>query len=194
MEQLTHVTGYSVEKKLGRGAFADVYLATKIESGEAAALKVVEMHASGQGVERLDQEFASQKDAKSLYVVGCREMIKMEKCVVIVMDYADGGSLQDFVSANPSFFAMHPNEFKRVAFQLLSGLETIHEKALIHRDIKPANILLKREGVSEFPYRTMLSDFGLAKQLGSVSKATISIAGTEMYLAPEELGAEAVCT
>ena len=108
----------------------------------------------------MQAEYTSQTNIDSPYVVKCRNFILREKDVIIVMDYADGGTLRKFVSDNPDFFTAHPNEFKRAAFQLLLGLQAAHELNLIHRDIKPENILLKKEGNSAFPYRLMLADFG----------------------------------
>ena len=72
---------------------------------------------------------------------------------------------------------------------MLTGLQALHEKRLVHRDIKPENVflVLEKGALKEFPYRAVLGDLGLAKQLDSASQVAISKVGTPMYTPPEHL-------
>ncbi|CAM9203302.1 unnamed protein product, partial [Hapterophycus canaliculatus] len=82
---------------------------------------------------------------------------KSNSTVSLVMEYMDGGSLQDLVDAGG---CQDEAKLGRIALQTLRGLAFLHSSNLIHRDIKPANVLLNRRG------EVKIADFGLARTLG----------------------------
>ena len=194
MTALEQLDGYAVHESIGHGSAADVYRAEDEKSGLPVALKRVQLQAPESDAKDLKASFDAQAKIESPYVLKCRDFIEREKDVVIAMDLADGGTLKSFVSENPDFFATHPNEFKRAAFQLLSGLKAAHHAGLTHRDVEPGNILLMKEGDSEFPYRLMLSGFGVSKQLSGASQTATSVNEAMIYFAPEELEEDTTCT
>ena len=126
---------------------------------------------------------------RSPYVVQCHGMIVRPGDMVIVMNLCEGGSLQRFLAQHEHFFVEHQDIFLRTAKQMLAGLQALHRERLIHRDIKPENIFLVADesAPKEFPYKAVIGDLGLAKQLPSASKVAFSAVGTDMYKPPEHL-------
>ena len=109
--------------------------------------------------------------------------------VCVVLEYCDGGSLEDFLRTYPK--GRMPEEgARKVIAQLVSGLGFLHTKCgIVHRDIKLENILLKRkswDGKSVADFEFKIADMGLAKHnVGTTLRQTIC--GTPMYMAPELL-------
>ena len=104
----------------------------------------------------------------------------------LVLEWMDGGSLQDLVDAKVKAGVRIPEEFNAVACMcMLRGLCELHEQRLLHRDLKPANVLVSRSGAVK------LSDFGvsIAFGLGSLSKAQTFV-GSLSYMAPERVHGE----
>jgi len=165
-----------------------VYKALDKVTGEDVALKVVACSDSA-GRERARKEAETLRQVSSPYVVPYHEAVFRETDVVIVMGYCDGGTLQHFVEQHSSFFAERQDIFLRTARQMLQGLLALHEKTLVHRDIKPENVFLVSDesAPTDFPFRVVLGDLGLAKQLNSASQVAVSAVGTDMYKPPEHL-------
>ena len=106
----------------------------------------------------------------------------------MVMEYVNGGSLQDYLDRHG------PPDWRtaaRLAAEVASGLAAAHAQGLIHRDIKPSNILLQVEEESAEPGLAKLGDFGLAR-VADDSRLTQTglVAGTPMYMAPEQARGE----
>ena len=101
-----------------------------------------------------------------------------KKVQVGIMEYANGGDLNDFMKTFPNLI-----ELKTVIRGMLEGLAYLHNKGVIHRDIKPQNILLHKD--ENEGWVTKIADFGLAKKIdqGMVSS---KILGTMEYMAPEQ--------
>lgn len=101
--------------------------------------------------------------------------------ISIVMEYMNGGSLQDMLGTGGS---QDEAVLANVASQVLKGLAFLHKNHHLHRDIKPANLLCTTEGTVK------LADFGIARQLeDSMAKANTFI-GTLIYMAPERIESE----
>ncbi len=96
--------------------------------------------------------------------------------VVIVSEYADGGSLRINSNAKANFPSKQAVE---MTIGILNGLEFLHNKRIIHRDIKPANILLQGDN-------PRLADFGISRAM-QTSSISSTIIGTDSYMSPESL-------
>ncbi|VDK84957.1 unnamed protein product, partial [Onchocerca ochengi] len=112
------------------------------------------------------------------HIIGYYESFKTENAFSIVMQYAEGGTMDKMISEQKGIkFAesIVLNYFTQVAI----GLEYMHSKQILHRDLKTQNILLNKK-------RTIvkLSDFGISKELSTRSLAS-TIIGTPNYLSPE---------
>lgn len=99
-------------------------------------------------------------------------------CVCMVMEYMDGGTLQQFVSRGE---ALSEPALAAVARAVLRGLASMHAKHQIHRDIKPSNILLDRHG------RVKISDFGVVRELNDTGSLAKTFTGTLPYMSPERI-------
>lgn len=99
-------------------------------------------------------------------------------CVCMVMEYMDGGTLQQFVSRGQ---ALSESSLAAVAHSVLRGLAEMHAKHQIHRDIKPSNILVDRHG------RVKISDFGIVRELTGASSLATTFTGTLTYMSPERI-------
>ena len=98
--------------------------------------------------------------------------------VCMVMEYMDGGTLQQFVTRRE---ALTEPALAAVAHSVLRGLAEMHAKRKIHRDIKPSNILLDRQG------RVKISDFGVVRQLNETGSFAQTFTGTVTYMSPERI-------
>lgn len=167
--------GYNLIESLGDGSYGDVYLSEK--DGEKFALKFLRNKNDAAGFDK--SKFDSEKNSW-IKVSGHRNIIKIHRADIknaryfIVMDYADGGSLQRKKFPR--------NEAVQIMLEILGGVNHLHNLNIIHRDIKPANILLK----TNIP---CLGDFGLARDLDLTLSST-QIAGTFGYLSPEIVNAD----
>ncbi|VDK58515.1 unnamed protein product [Anisakis simplex] len=112
------------------------------------------------------------------HIIGYYESFKTENVLSIVMQYAEGGTMDKMISDQKGVFFTEPqvlNYFTQVSI----GLEYMHSKQILHRDLKTQNILLNKK-------RTIvkLSDFGISKELSTRSLAS-TVVGTPNYLSPE---------
>lgn len=110
----------------------------------------------------------------------------------ISCEYAPKGSLGDWLKNKPEL--MREQQAARLMCQVAEAVHYAHSKLTLHRDIKPGNILLFEEPQADdesegFPYRAVLTDFGLCKQIGAVSSDWTTqgaIVGTARYMSPEQ--------
>lgn len=170
---------YQLIRKLGHGAFGEVWLAWDF-SGLTPCEVAVKMPLKSEiDLDALLQEATLWARATGhinvLEFIAAREFGGQ---IMLVSKYAPDGTLKDWLAKHggraPSIEAA-----LRMTRQILIGLDYLHERQIIHRDLKPANIMLNGE-------TPLLADFGLSRMLKSTSDAT-RIAGTPVYMAPEAL-------
>ena len=99
--------------------------------------------------------------------------------LMIVMEYADAGTLQDYIASKEKY--MEESEILYLFAQLALGLHHVHSHNILHRDLKTSNILLSGTGPGKV---LKIGDFGISKVLSTKSKAE-TIVGTPSYLSPE---------
>jgi predicted ATPase/DNA-binding CsgD family transcriptional regulator len=172
---------YRVLRLLGRGGAASVYLGEHLYLKSHAALKILNTPLRGQDTQRFLTEARILVGLSHPHIVRVLDFAMQEDLPFLVMDYAPGGTVRQ---RYPAGTRLPLNIIITYTQQVTSALQYAHDQRLIHRDVKPENMLLDaRETL-------LLSDFGLAlftPQSDSYSTLAQHIAGTSLYLAPEQL-------
>jgi len=170
---------YRVLSVLGRGGMGIVYLAVDNELDRKVAIKLLHPWIfdpdKDQPLLKRDAKTAAQLTHPSILPIfdfGQSD----DGTHFIVMEYVDGGSLQDVAKNHTLSF----DAIAEIVAQVADALETVHQAGFVHRDIKPANILIGVDG------RARITDFGLAVSQAEVGSQEFS--GTIPYMAPEQFG------
>jgi len=185
VEQASHngqrIGNYRLVKLLGRGGFAEVYLAEHIHLNTQAAVKLLSTQLANEDIELFRNEARMIASLLHSHIVRVLDFGVENSVPYLVMDYAPNGTLR----------LRHPKG-SRLTLQLVVGyvqqiaqaLQYAHEKRVIHRDIKPENMLIGRNS------EILLTDFGIALVAqSSHNQKTQNIAGTLAYMAPEQIQA-----
>src|SRR5215471_12683957 len=170
---------YLIERKLGSGGMADVYLAEDQELGRRVALKLLnERHAADdQFVERFRREAQSAAGLNHPNIVSIFDRGRAEGTYYIAMEYLDGRTLKELLVRNGPTPIPIAIDYAR---QILGALAFAHRNGIVHRDIKPHNIVVNSDG------RLKVTDFGIARSGASQMTEVGSIIGTAQYLSPEQ--------
>ncbi len=174
---------YRVLRLLGRGGFAEVYLGQHIYLNSFAALKVLHTMLSSEEQEAFVKEAQTLVRLQHPHIVRLLDFTVQASTPFLVMDYAPNGTLRQRHPVGSRLLLDTVTSYVR---QVASALHYAHGQHLIHRDIKPENILVGSQD------DLLLSDFGLAffaprTSTYSTQATTLQIAGTPLYLAPEQL-------
>jgi hypothetical protein len=185
-ESLGRLGHYDVRQVLGRGGFGVVLKAFDQKLHRAVAVKVLSPYlaASATARQRFLREARAAAAVRHENVVGIHA-VEDVPVPYLVMEYVAGETLQKKLDrAGP----LPLREVLRVGARAARGLAAAHAEGLIHRDIKPANVLLE-EGSG----RVKITDFGLARAADDSSLTQSGyVAGTPLYMAPEQAMGEAV--
>ena len=174
---------YRIERLLGRGGFAEVYLGKHIYLNSFAALKVLHTILADADQEAFVKEAQTLVSLQHPHIVRLLDFSLEQGRPFIVMEYAQGGTLRQ---QHPLGSRVPLVTIVQYVQQIASALSYAHtQHHLVHRDIKPENMLVNARD------SLLLSDFGLAlfashSQLYS-TQAPSQVAGTSLYLAPEQL-------
>jgi eukaryotic-like serine/threonine-protein kinase len=170
---------YLIERKLGSGGMADVYLAEDKELGRRVALKLLnERHANDdQFVERFRREAQSAAGLNHPNIVSIFDRGQAEGTYYIAMEYLDGRTLKELLVRNGPTPIEIAIDYAR---QILGSLAYAHRGGIVHRDIMPHNIVVRKDG------RLKVTDFGIARSGASQMTEAGSIVGTAQYLSPEQ--------
>jgi tetratricopeptide (TPR) repeat protein len=170
---------FSVERRLGRGGMATVYLG-KDPEGRPVAIKAMlpQLAAEGSFLERFVREVEATRLLRHRNVVQILAAGEQDGLPYLVTEYIEGGSLETMLEECPKLAAPLALE---IAAQLFEGLSHAHAQGIVHRDLKPANLLLSTAGVLK------VADFGVAKLAGASSLTrTGALFGTPAYMSPEQ--------
>ena len=184
---------YRIERFIGKGAFAEVYLVMHLALNKRYALKILDKDA-GLGstlyadyVQRFRLEAQLGAALDSPYIIRVYDFEQEGDLLILRMEYAAGGSLSQRLDTIRRKVAppIPIDEAVRIAHQVALGLAALHELDVVHRDVKPSNILFAEDG------RAMLADLGLAQAPGGPSmRSQMSEAmphpGTPAYMSPEQ--------
>ena len=182
---LGRLAHYEIEQILGRGAFGIVAKAFDEKLHRVVAIKLMnpKLASTSPPRKRFLREARTAAAVRNEYIVGIHA-VEEEPLPYLVMEYVPGMTLQQRLDQNGP---LELSEILRIGQQVAAGLAAAHAANLIHRDIKPSNILLEG-GVDN---RAKISDFGLARAVDDASLTSSGlIAGTPMYMAPEQARGE----
>jgi serine/threonine-protein kinase len=170
---------YRVERKLGSGGMADVYLAEDEELGRKVALKILnERHARDeQFVERFKREARNAAGLNHPHIVRVYDRGEVDGTYYIAMEYLDGPTLKELLIRKGPTPPLTAIKFAR---EILSALAEAHKHEIVHRDIKPHNVIVSPD------WNVKVADFGIARAGASQMTEAGSIVGTAQYLSPEQ--------
>ena len=176
---------YRIERELGYGGMATVYLCTDTRTGQLAAVKVLRPElGSVVTKERFFREIAFSAELDHPRIPRVIESGSLGDRPYYAMNFVDGESLRDRLKRQPQ---LPVEEVVRIATSILDPMRFAHERGIVHRDIKPENILLNGDEVH-------VLDFGVARAIvGStgdrLTRTGITV-GTPAYMSPEQVTAD----
>ena len=172
---------YRLERELGAGGMATVYLARDLKHDRDVALKVLRPElASAVGAERFLAEIRTASALQHPHILPLFDSGQAAGFLYFAMPYVEGESLRDRLTREGQ---LPIADALRIAIAIAGALDYAHRHQVIHRDIKPDNILL-HEG------NAILADFGIALAVSQAGKdrltATGLSIGTPQYMSPEQ--------
>jgi eukaryotic-like serine/threonine-protein kinase len=176
---------YVIERELGQGGMATVYLANDLKHDRKVAIKVLRPElAAVLGAERFVQEIKTTAHLQHPNILPLFDSGEADGFLYYVMPYIEGETLRDKLNRERQ---LGIEESVRIATEVAQALDSAHRQNVIHRDIKPENILL-HDG------RPLVADFGIALAVsaaagGRMTETGLSL-GTPHYMSPEQATAE----
>jgi serine/threonine-protein kinase len=172
---------YRIERELGAGGMATVYLAQDLRHDRKVAIKVLRPElAAVIGAERFLREIKTIANLQHPHILGLIDSGEVNGTAYYVMPFVEGESLRDRLSRQKQ---LGIPEAVRIAVEVADALDYAHRHGVIHRDIKPENILLHDD-------RALVSDFGIALAVstagGTRMTETGMSLGTPHYMSPEQ--------
>ena len=171
---------YVIERELGRGGMATVYLARDLQHERPVALKVLHPElAASLGAERFQREIRMAAKLQHPHILGVYDSGSIDEYLWFSMPFVEGESLRDRLTREGQLTIP---EAVRITREAALALDFAHRHGVVHRDIKPENILL-------IDGQAMVADFGIARAAESggesLTQTGMSI-GTPAYMSPEQ--------
>ncbi|XP_061574837.1 MAP/microtubule affinity-regulating kinase 4 isoform X2 [Cololabis saira] len=171
-----HIGNYRLLKTIGKGNFAKVKLARHILTGREVAIKIIDkLQLNPTSLQKLFREVRIMKTLHHPNIVQLFEVIETEKTLYLVMEYASGGEVFDYLVAHGR---MKEKEARAKFRQIVSAVHYCHQKNIVHRDLKAENLLLDADS------NIKIADFGFSNEFTEGSKLD-TFCGSPPYAAPE---------
>src|SRR5213594_705175 len=170
---------YTIERELGRGGMASVYLARDLKHDRRVALKVLHSElAATVGPERFQREIRLAARLQHPHILTVLDSGEAAGQLWFTMPYVEGESLRSRIQRERQ---LPLDAALQIAREAGRALDYAHQHGVVHRDIKPENILLTRDG------STLVADFGIARALVGDDQLTQTgmVIGTPAYMSPE---------
>ena len=169
---------YRLDKLLGAGASGRVFLATDEVAGRQVAIKMF-FAAGARGGAAYERFVREARLASTLRHPSLVEVydVSVERGF-LVMEYLPGGSLAQRMAGGERLAA---SQVRRMALDVIGGLEAAHHRGVVHRDVKPANVFFDARGTAK------LGDFGVAHLVDLGQTQTGGLIGTLAYMSPEQI-------
>jgi eukaryotic-like serine/threonine-protein kinase len=185
---------YTIERELGRGATATVYLARDPKHDRRVALKVLKPDlAAAVGADRFLREIRLLARLQHPHILPLFDSGEANGTLYLVTPYIEGESLHARLARDGP---LPMSEALRIARDLLGALAYAHANGVVHRDIKPENVLLVGGAAAGGRVQPILADFGIARAIGRASGALRRVTdagmvlGTPAYMSPEQASGE----
>ncbi|MGI9076321.1 MAG: protein kinase domain-containing protein [Gemmatimonadaceae bacterium] len=176
---------YAIDREIGRGGMASVYLARDLRHERAVALKVLHPElAATLGADRFLREIRLAASLQHPHILPLHDSGEAEGLLYYVMPYVAGESLRERLNREQQ---LPVDDAVTIACEVADALSCAHEQGIVHRDIKPENILLSRG-------HAMVADFGIARAVSEAAGERLTetglAVGTPAYMSPEQAAGE----
>ncbi|KAJ3613201.1 hypothetical protein NHX12_019452 [Muraenolepis orangiensis] len=174
--QQPHVGNYRLLKTIGKGNFAKVKLARHILTGREVAIKIIDKtQLNPNSLQKLFREVRIMKILNHPNIVKLFEVIETDRTLYLIMEYASGGEVFDYLVAHGR---MKEKEARAKFRQIVSAVQYCHQKHIVHRDLKAENLLLDAD------MNIKIADFGFSNEFTMGNKLD-TFCGSPPYAAPE---------
>lgn len=172
---------YHIERELGSGGMATVYLARDLRHQRAVAIKVLRPDlAASLGSERFLREIEIAAGLDHPHILPLYDSGEVDGSLFYVMPYVEGESLRDRLSRERQLSVPLALQIAR---EVADALSAAHRRGVVHRDVKPENILLSGN-------HARVADFGIARAISAAGGSRLTSAGlaigTPAYMSPEQ--------
>ncbi|WOL08227.1 CBL-interacting protein kinase 5-like [Canna indica] len=176
---MTLMHRYELGRLLGKGAFAKVYHARSIATGQNVAIKVIDKEKVLRVgmIEQIKREISIMRRIRHPNIVQLYEVMANKNKIYFVMEYVKGGELFKKVAKG----GLKEDAARKYFQQLIEAIDFCHSRGVYHRDLKPENLLIDENGILK------VSDFGLSafKESQRQDGLLHTLCGTPAYVAPE---------
>src|SRR5215212_6089172 len=176
---------YSIDRELGKGGMATVYLAQDLKHDRVVALKVLHPDlAASLGPDRFLREIKLAARLNHPHILPLFDSGSADGMLYYVMPYVEGESLRERIDRENK---IPIDEAIRLTQGIASALDYAHRQGIVHRDVKPENVML-------YENMPMVMDFGIAKAVSAAGSETLTqtgmMVGTPAYVSPEQAAGE----